>query len=497
MKIRTTPATVEYLSRNKDRHLEVIREFLRQPSVPSDDIGVREGADLLASYYRRLGCTEVELVPSEGYPGVWAYYDAGAQKTLVSYAMFDTKLATPDAWSHPPFEAAMVDLPSLGRAVLGPGAKGRKAPYAQFLNALETLKAIDGELPVNLMFLAEGEENLGSPHYASFVERYSDRLREGSACHCPGAAQSASGEVTINLGFKGLLYLRLVSSGKRSGRGPQATPSHGMAQVIVDSPVWRLLSALGTLTTDDGRRITVDGFYDDYQPPTADEVREIRELIARRGGAWQKTLPGIVGARTSYDKLSNEEAWLRYMYEPSFNINGLNAGYVGPGSRVFTLPEQAWALLDVRVPRGFSAARTVDRIRVHLQKRGYEDIDLQVLAAHEPMRTGTDNEFLGVVLELLSEAQIPVNLMPTTGGGGPWSLMLTRFGMPVLFDVGLGHGGKAGEPDEYLVIERGQDSQVADLIESEAFYVEMLRRWAAGKRTARIAASVATRSRGP
>jgi acetylornithine deacetylase/succinyl-diaminopimelate desuccinylase-like protein len=476
-KIKTSAATVEYLTKNRDRHLGRIREYLQQPSVPSDDLGVREGADLLARYFRELSCTEVELIDSPGYPGVWAYYDAGAPKTLVSYVMFDTKLAAPpSAWSNPPFDAAMVDLPNVGRAVVAPGAKGRKAPYAQFLNALEALKAVDGNLPVNIMFLAEGEENLGSPHYAAFVDRYADRLKKASACHSPGASQTATGEVPINLGYKGLIYLRVVSSGKRTGRGPQGGPSHGMAQGLVDSPTWRLLSALGTLTTEDGRRIAVDGFYGDYRPPTEAEKNEIRALIEKRPAPWKQVLGGIRGAPTSNDHLSNEEAWLRYMYEPSFNINGLHAGNVGPGSPVFTIPEQAWALLDIRVPRGFSAQKTIQSIRMHLDAKGYADIDVEVLAAHEPYRTSTDNAFVKTVLELIAEEGAAVGLMPTTGGGGPWSLLAVRFGMPVLFDVGLGHGGKAGEPNEYLVVEGA--TQAADMVGCEVFYAEMLRRWA-------------------
>lgn len=476
-KIKTSAGTAEYLSKNRERHLGRLREYLRQPSVPSNDLGVREGAELLARYFRELGCAEVELIPSAGYPGVWAYYDAGAPKTLVSYAMFDTKLAAPpSAWSHPPFDAAVVDLPNVGRAVVAPGAKGRKAPYIQFLNALEAVKAVDGNLPVNIMFLAEGEENLGSPHYAAFVDRYADRLRLASACHCPGASQSATGEMAISLGYKGLIYVRVVSSGSRTGRGPKGGPSHGMAQGLVDSPTWRLLSALSTLTSDDGRRITVGGFYDEYRAPSEAEIKEIRALIDQRPAPWKQVLGGIRGATTSYDHLSNEEAWLRYMYEPSFNINGLHAGNVGPGSPVFTLPEQAWALLDIRVPRGFSAQKTVASIRRHLDAKGYADIELEVLAAHEPFRTPTDAGFVKVILDLIAEEGVPVSLMPTSGGGGPWSLMAARFGMPVLFDVGLGHGGKAGEPNEYLVVDGA--TQAADMVECEVFYAEMLRRWA-------------------
>src|SRR5690606_16707277 len=138
--------------------------------------------------------------------------------------MWDTKPASLQAWGMDPFAAEIEESSAYGKVVKAPGAKGRKAPYIQFLNALEALKAVNGELPVNVIFLAEGEENQGSPHYRGFVERYKDRLAQAQACHCPGAVQNADGAVEIRLGFKGLLYLELKSSGAATGRGPQTAP---------------------------------------------------------------------------------------------------------------------------------------------------------------------------------------------------------------------------------------------------------------------------------
>ena len=467
-----------YLEAERERHLERVREFLRQPSVPSENLGVAEGARLLARYFEELGCQEVELIPNGDFPGVWAYYDAGAPRTLASYCMFDTKPARREAWPCDPFAAELADLPGLGRAVVAPGARGRKAPYVQWLNALEALRVVRGDLPCNVLFLAEGQENVGSPDYHRFVDRYRDRLRRASACFCPGAAQTASGEVTIHLGFKGLLYLRIGASGRRMGVGPQAAPAHGMAQGLVDSPVWRLVDALATLTADGGRTITVDDFFADHQPPTEQERAEVRAFVARQGDRhWLEFLPGVNGAASSRAGLSNEEACLRYFFEPSMNINGLAAGFTGPGAPVFTLPHQAWALLDVRVPRGYSSRRTVDRIRAHLERRGFADLEVDALAVHEPSQTSADHPWVRSVLDLIAEYGYGVHLSPFTGGGGPWSLLANEFGLPVLFDVGLGHGGRAGQPGEYLVIEGNE--RVADFVQCELFYADLVQRFAA------------------
>ncbi|MBI3977151.1 MAG: M20/M25/M40 family metallo-hydrolase [Chloroflexi bacterium] len=467
-----------YLREHQARHLERIREFLRQPSFPSDNVGVVEGAELLARYYRELGCQEVEIIPNGDLPGVWASYDAGAPRTLMNYVMFDTKPVAGLPWPTDPLAAEVVEQPQLGRVVIAPGARGRKAPYAQWLNALEALKAVEGELPCNLLFLAEGQENLGSPDYARFFDRYRDRLRHASACFCPGAAQGANGDVSINLGYKGLIYLRIAASGKRMGVGPQGASAHGRTQGLVDSPVWHLLEGLTTLTGDGGRTITVDEFYADHRPPTEEERAEVRALVAAQGERhWIQTL-GLGDVKSSQAHLSSEEAYLRFFYDPSFNINGLAAGYVGPGSPVFTLPHEAWALLDVRVPRGWSARRTVERIRAHLARHGFGDLEVEALAVHESYRTPAEDPWVRSVVELIEERGYRVHLVPFTGGGGPWSLPAAEFGVPVLFDVGLGHGGKAGQPGEYLVLDGNE--RVADLIDCELFYAQMVRRFGEG-----------------
>ncbi|MCO5218201.1 MAG: M20/M25/M40 family metallo-hydrolase [Thermomicrobiales bacterium] len=465
-----------YLHENRDRHIAKIQEFLRQPSVASANIGVAEGAELLARYYRELGCQEVELIQTAGHPGLFAFYDAGAEKTLVVYGMWDTKPASESEWGGDPFAAEVVNMEGYGEVVRAPGAKGRKAPYIAFLNALEALKSTQGELPVNILFLGEGEENNGSPNYRAFVDKYRDRISEADACIAPGAIQDKNGDVEIHLGFKGLLCIKLTASGLRSGVGPQKVPSHAMAQVIVDSPVWRLLSALETLTTNDGRAITVDHFHDERQEVSHAEREEIREMIKEyEGRHWSEVLPGIRDAKSSNDNLSMEDAFVHYFYEPNCNINGLAAGYTGPGTKVFTLPNEAYAMLDIRLPRGYSTLRSAERIKQHLSARGYDDIDVEITAQHEPMRTASDDEFVQIALQVLADRGVSASLWPTSGGGGPWSLFDAEFGMPVIFDLGLGYGNNAGMPGEFLALD--QNGKLAGLEQAEEFYCDLLTRW--------------------
>ncbi|HKM39613.1 MAG TPA: M20/M25/M40 family metallo-hydrolase, partial [bacterium] len=226
-----------YFEANKEKNLERMVEFLSQPCIPSDNIGCMESATLLMKYYRELGCQEVELIDTaSGRPGVWAYLDSGAEKTLVNYCMLDTKPADPAGWSSPPFEAKTVHREPYGPVIVARGAQGRKGPYLSWLNSLRAIIDLEGRLPLNIMFLAETEENVGSPNYGRFVEQYQDRLRQAQGAFCPGAVQAEDGQVKLTLGYKGLINLRFTAAGELWGKGPQKKAIHASAHSLIESP---------------------------------------------------------------------------------------------------------------------------------------------------------------------------------------------------------------------------------------------------------------------
>ena len=183
-------AIFRYIDEHQDEHIANVQRWVRQPSVSWDNIGVRECAELVAQSYRDLGCREVEIVEGRYHPGVWAVYDAGAPATVHNYCMFDTRTVTREGWSHDPWGAALVPLGPYPKVLVGRGALGAKGPYVAFLNALEAIVAVEGTLPLNIMFLAEGDEIMGSPSYPQFVEQYRDRLQTVSASYCATGSTS-------------------------------------------------------------------------------------------------------------------------------------------------------------------------------------------------------------------------------------------------------------------------------------------------------------------
>src|SRR5436853_750460 len=200
-----------------------LQEWIKQPSIAAENRGVSEGCDLTMRFLREAGFTEVTRIPTDGQPGIFAKLDAGAPRTLGLYFMYDVKQADPSEWSSPPWAAALIDKPGLGKVMVGRGAVNQKGPEATLLAALHAIRGSGKKLPVNLVFVAEGEEEIGSPHFPQVVRRPEvlEALRKCVGVYMPFAAQDMDGSVTTFLGAKGVIELELVSSGEKWGRGPR------------------------------------------------------------------------------------------------------------------------------------------------------------------------------------------------------------------------------------------------------------------------------------
>ena len=200
------PAPSGPLKRSKSLRCRstVPQRWLRQPSVSAQNLGIQQMAEMVRDDYKKLGCQEAELVPTKGHPGVFASCNYGAPKTLLIYMMYDVQPVEPKDWKSPPFEAKLVDH-ELGKVLMGHGATNQKGPERAFLNALEAIIAAKGKPPVNLMFAAEGEEELGSPHYPEVIDKYEARLKQANGVFFPFLSQEPDGGVSMFLGVKGIL----------------------------------------------------------------------------------------------------------------------------------------------------------------------------------------------------------------------------------------------------------------------------------------------------
>src|SRR5438128_1816015 len=314
--------------------------------------------------------------------------------------MYDVKQFDPAEWTSPPTEARIVDKPPLGKVIVGRGAVNQKGPEAAFLAALHAIRGAAKKMPGNLVMMAEGEEEIGSPHIPQLVRRPEvlDALKKCFGVFMPSATQDLDGVVTVGLGAKGVVELELVSSGEKWGRGP-AKDIHSSLKAMVASAAWRLVKALDTLVSEDGNTITIDN-YPQPRPLSAEEKAMIA-IAAQRGD--EAGMKKAFGVQHWIDDLPWLQANERLESQPTVNIEGLVGGYTGPGGKT-VLPHRAVAKIDMRLVPDMKKDDAVAALKAHLAKRGYGDLEVNVTGGYDPTSTSASAPFIQSMVTVLKRA---------------------------------------------------------------------------------------------
>ncbi len=401
------------IEKRHDETVQQLQHWIRQPSIAAENRGMTEGCDLTMQMLREAGFAQVTKVPTDGQPGIFAVLDAGAPRTLGLYFMYDVKQADPAEWSSPPFEAALVDKPGLGKVIIGRGAVNQKGPEATFLAALHAIRGAGKKLPVNLVFVAEGEEEIGSPHFTQVVGRpeVMAALKRCNGVFMPFPSQDPSGEVTINLGAKGIVELELVSSGERWGRGPKRD-THSSNKARMDSPAWHLVQALNTLVSSDGNTPAIEHFADKARPLSDAEKKMIAVAASRIN---EETTKKQLGVGRWIRDVSWRESLEMLVSQPTVNIEGLVGGYTGPGGKTI-LPHKAVAKLDLRLVPDMTAAEALAALKAHLGKHGYGDIEVNMTGGYDPTSTAADSALVQAQAAVYRRAGIDPIIMPRLAG---------------------------------------------------------------------------------
>lgn len=455
------------ITKRHDESVKRLQDWIKQVSIAAENRGYPEGADYMINLLKDAGFQQATRVETDGKPGVFATLDAGAPKSVGIYFMYDVKQFDPAEWTSPPTDAALVDKPGLGKAIVGRGAVNQKGPESAFLAALHAIKGAGKKMPVNLVFVAEGEEEIGSPHFAQIVRKpeVTAALSKCVGVFIPSADQDLDGEVTVSLGAKGVVELELVSTGEKWGRGP-GKDVHSSLKAMIDSPAWHLVKALTTLVSDDGNTITIDN-YPKPKPLSAEEKNMIAVASKRRNEAQAKKQ---YSTQHWIDDLPWQQANERLESQPTANIEGLVGGYTGPGGKT-VLPHKAVAKMDFRLVPDMKAADVVPAIKAHLAKRGFGDIEVNMTGGYDPNSTSADSELIKKQVAVTKASGIDPILWPRSAGSWPGFVFT---GDPLKLPAGhygLGHGSGAHAPDEYYVIEsnnpklKGYDDAVMSFVD--------------------------------
>jgi acetylornithine deacetylase/succinyl-diaminopimelate desuccinylase-like protein len=292
---------------------------------------------------------------------------------------------------------------------------------------------------VNIVWVIEGEEEIGSPHLHQFVEGYEHLLQSAYGCVWEGGGKNAHGRYEIALGCKGLLYVELRAQ-------EAACDLHSALAAIVPNPVWRIVWALNTLKGPD-EHVQVPGFYDEVRPISGAQ----REMLA----AWdypEKQTRILYGLDGFLSDLSGQSLKERLIFGPTCNIDGFHAGYGGPGTKT-VLPREASAKLDFRLVPDQDPDRILALLRAHLDAAGFGDIEIAASEGEPPSASDPTHPFVKIAAQSAQSVygHRPA-LIPMMSGTGPVYILCGQFGVSMI-TAGVGYAGsRAHAPDEHITI---------------------------------------------
>lgn len=422
-----------YLEKHLDDSIAELTRLAAQPSVGAQNWGLQECAALVDEMLRKRGFA-VQVMATGGAPVVFAERKGRSDKTLLIYNHYDVQPPEPlELWDSPPFEPQVRDGKLYGR-----GVSDDKGQLTARLHAIDALLAVDGELPCNIKFIIEGEEETSSEHLFDFIENNVDLLRADVCLWEFGGVDQRDLPMQF-LGLRGICYVELsvetASTDTHSGTGGSIFPN----------AAWRLVWALNSLKQAD-ERIRIPGFYDDVRPPSARDVELMAALpdaadeYKQRYGV-KHFLKGLTGG---------VELHLAEVFEPTCTICGLTAGYQGPGSKT-VLPARASAKVDFRLVPDQRPERVLELLRAHLDAEGFSDVQITDLGGEPPARTDPDDPYVALIARTAEPVYgAPMQLVPLVGGSGPNYPFVYTLKLPVL-TAGAGYPGTlAHAPNENI-----------------------------------------------
>jgi acetylornithine deacetylase/succinyl-diaminopimelate desuccinylase-like protein len=449
-----------YIDEHIDEHVENLQKWIKQPSISNTGEGIQESAEMVKGFFDQLGCQESKVYDvgtaewgQQGNPVVFAKCDEGAPKTLVVYWMYDTMPVTqPDLWKAPPFEGRIVEQAPFKKVLIGRGATNSKGPEMSMWNAFMSIKAVTGKLPVNLIIVAEGDEERMDMGYRKFVKDHRDFFQKADAMYSFGF-QAPNGGGFVLGGSEGCVFVELTTSGKKWGRGPNYSDIHGGFKRAVDSPAWRHIKMLSSLVAENGNKVLIDGFYDNIEPLSKEEDAMLHNAA--------KSVDLVAGAKNlGVERFMTDDPYefLKLSrYGTSMNLDGIWGGNMFAGGSGAILPNKITSKHNFRYVPNMTGPDIVAKLRKQLDKNGYPDVEIKIVGDVPWAKMHYDTEIAKAVFGTFDQFKIPHGPPSdrATILGGYWPAYLFA-GDPISIPItgGMaGSGGNAHAANEYYVIE--------------------------------------------
>ena len=420
------------IDRNRQLYIDRLRELVQQPSVAAQNRGVAEARAVVTRLAEAAGAN-VEEVATSGQSVLWLDFGGTGDHVVNLYNHYDVQPEDPlELWDVDPFDVTERDGKLYGR-----GVADDKGNLVARICAIEAYRKVRGELPLRVRMAAEGEEEIGSPHMDEFVEKFESRLKEADAVIWEGSERNLAGQVEIELGGKGLLYVDLVA------RGPNRD-QHSMYGGIVPNPAWRLVRLLNDLVTPDGR-VQIPGFYDD--------IRDVDDLTMKLLDAFPFDATGQrheLGLKAWQRDIPDAEAARELRLGTPSNIAGFTSGYGGLGPKT-VIPAEARVKMDFRLVPDQDPERIAASLRRWMDDHGYDDVELKLSAWQRASRGRSDHAIVAALVQAGTMLGLDCRVSPNTPGTGPIYPMCDRLGLTMASGEAVARSTSAyHSPNEHI-----------------------------------------------
>jgi acetylornithine deacetylase/succinyl-diaminopimelate desuccinylase-like protein len=449
----------DYIDAHFGDHLERTQSFLRQPSISADGTGMSEMVQLVQEQIHSLG-GQTEIIKTSGYPVVFGHIDVGAPRTILIYGMYDVQPVLGEDWLVSPFGGEIIDFQSFGKCIVSRGIMNSKGPLIGTILALEAIRKAEGSYPVNVKFIIEGEEELGSIHLPEAVTIAKSKLASDGVFF-PFYSQDLTGKVVMYLGVKGLVFLELKVKGGEWG-GPTTRDAHGMNAGWFASPTWVLVQALASMLSEDQQHIQIEGLYEDVIGPNEEDEILLKKLTETFNPQTQ--LKDYDVKRFKYD-LDGVDLLRKYLFEPSLNIDGLGSGHIAEGMKT-VLPMAANAKIDIRLVPNMTPKDIIAKVRHHLDTHGFKQVEVVCQTGYIWSKGSLHNLANQAMLRAYQSMGFEPEIWPLVSGSIPFFVFTHDLGLPFTMG-GLGHGGRQHSTNEYATVEgiRLFEKSVVDFIQ--------------------------------
>ncbi|MHA1331004.1 MAG: M20/M25/M40 family metallo-hydrolase [Candidatus Hodarchaeales archaeon] len=439
----------EYIKKNLKSNIGLLFDFIRIPTVTAKG-GEHsyEAIKFLENIFQPLGF-ETEVFHIEGgQPVFTASLNRSKEKTLLFYDHYDVQPAEPlNLWESPPFEPELRNDRIFGR-----GVADNKAEIIVRISAIKMLLEIKGELPVNVKFVIEGEEEVSSPHLADFVEQNREFLK-ADGCIWEFGGKNAKGLQEIWAGVKGICYVQLKTTGPKKDL-------HSALGAVVENPANHLVAALASLRDDKNDTILIKDYYENVIKPSKEFSQAISHIRKSFDEEKQKEVWGI---KNFILNLTGEELLKKYYLSPTCTICGIWSGWQGEGGKT-VLPAVARAKIDFRLVPNQTPKEVIEKLQRHFRMNGF-NVEIEWFEGYKPAYTSLENPFVTLVRNTMEEVYNHEPLLhPWSPGSGPMHLFSDS--LPVL-SIGVGNPeSNAHSPNENI--------EVGDFKKGQKFIARLL-----------------------